>query len=87
MGQSGYAQTFVNLMLGWIRQLAGGIAGMFQTSGSTQASAGASAIAWFSDNWVRLLIALQPGQGQQMLGLGAFDQGRGLGRCGGPQPE
>lgn len=57
MGQSGYAENFVNLMLGWIRQLASAIAGLFQSNGSAHSS-GNLLLGWFSDNWVALLIAL-----------------------------
>lgn len=57
MGQSGYAQNFVNLMLGWIRQLASSVAGMFQSGGGGQ-SGGRALLEWFSAHWLALLLVL-----------------------------
>ena len=55
---SGFAENFVTLMLGWIRQVASSIASAFQSSGGKGSSFGASLLAWFADHWVGLLVAL-----------------------------
>ena len=57
MGQSAYADTFINSMLGWIRSLANGIANMFQAGGSSS-SMGGTLLDWFAGNWLKLLVVL-----------------------------
>ena len=59
MGQSEYAQNFIKVMLGWIRHLASSVAGTFHSaSGSFSSSSGMSAVNWFAENWLKLLIVL-----------------------------
>ncbi len=58
MGQNTYAEWFINTMLGWIRWVANGIAGMFQSSNAHGSSTGGDIFRWFSDNWITLLIVL-----------------------------
>ena len=55
MGQSGYAENFTTLMLGWMRNLASSLASMFQSGGGAD---GSSFLTWFSQNWLGLLIFL-----------------------------
>ena len=56
MGQ-GYGENFVNLMLGWIRQLVSSVAGLFAASGGGQ-SGGRALLDWFSAHWLALLLVL-----------------------------
>ena len=55
--QSNFSDSFIKGMLGWIRWIASSIANLFQ-SGSGHSSGDMSAITWFADNWIKLLIAL-----------------------------
>lgn len=57
MAQSGYENTFINLMLGWMRNLASSIADMFRVSTGAQ-SGGAALLTWLSAHWLTLLIVL-----------------------------
>ena len=57
MGQNTYAEWFINMMLGWIRVLANGIASAFQ-SNSARGSSGGAFLAWFGANWIGLLALL-----------------------------
>ncbi len=57
MGEAGYAENFVELMLGWMRQTASSIAGLFQSSGG-QSSGGKAVLDWFSAHWLTLLLVL-----------------------------
>lgn len=57
MGQAEYTDTFINIMLGWIRWLASGVAGMFQSAGN-HTSAGTALMNWFADHWLSLLLVL-----------------------------
>lgn len=56
MGQAGYAENFVELMLGWMRQMASSIAGLFQSGGGQ--SGGKALLDWFSAHWLGLLLVL-----------------------------
>ena len=58
MGQNTYAEWFINMMLGWIRWIANGIAAMFQSNSSHGGSSGGAFISWFADNWITLLVVL-----------------------------
>ena len=57
MAQNTYAEWFINMMLGWIRWVANGIAAAFQ-SNSARASVGSTFLRWFGDNWIALLLTL-----------------------------
>lgn len=57
MGQSGYAEGFINAMLGWIRGLAASVAAGFQSTGSG-ASGGAAFLSWLGAHWLSLLVVL-----------------------------
>ena len=57
MGQSGYAEGFINAMLGWIRGLAASIAAGFQSTGGG-ASGGTAFLSWLNAHWLSLLVVL-----------------------------
>ena len=54
MTQSAYANSIVNIMLGWLKGFAGWVLKLFDLAGS----GGVSPLAWLSDNWLKLLIVL-----------------------------
>lgn len=55
MQQTDFADSFIKGMLGWIRWIASSIANLLQT-GSGRGNM--SAISWFADNWIKILIGL-----------------------------
>ena len=52
MTQSAYANSIVNIMLGWLKGFAGWVLKLFDLAGR----GGVSPLAWLSDNWLNLLI-------------------------------
>lgn len=56
MQQTDFADSFIKGMLGWIRWIASSIANLFQTGSGR--SGDMSAISWFADNWIKILIGL-----------------------------
>ena len=52
MTQSAYANSIVNIMLGWLKGFANWVLKLFDLAGS----GGVSPLAWLSDNWLKLLI-------------------------------
>lgn len=57
MQQADFSDSFIKGMLGWIRWIASSIANLFQ-SGSGHSSGDMSMVAWFADNWIKILIGL-----------------------------
>lgn len=57
MQQTEFSDSFIKGMLGWIRWIASSIANMFQT-GTGNSTGSMSSIAWFADNWIKILIGL-----------------------------
>jgi len=53
MTQTGFANSIVNLMLGWLKALAHWVLKLFNLAGS-----GGSPLEWLSENWLKLLIIL-----------------------------
>lgn len=53
MQQTDFADSFIKGMLGWIRWIANSIANLFQGGSGSM-----STIAWFADNWIKILIGL-----------------------------
>lgn len=53
MTQAGYSNAIVNLMLGWLKGLAGWVLKLFNLAGS-----GGNPLLWISQNWLKLLIVL-----------------------------
>lgn len=57
MQQTDFTDSFIKSMLGWIRWIASSIANLFQ-GGSGGSGGSMSTVAWFADNWIKILIAL-----------------------------
>lgn len=53
MTQTGVSNAIVNLMLGWLKGLAGWVLKLFNLAGG-----GGSPLLWLSQNWLKLLILL-----------------------------
>ena len=57
MQQTDFTDSFIKSMLGWIRWIASSVANLFQ-GGSGSSGGSMTMIAWFADNWIKILIAL-----------------------------
>ena len=56
--QTDYGDNFINLMLGWVRNLASGIMEAFQSTSGSSSSSGVAILDWFAAHWLTLLIVL-----------------------------